>query len=49
MRHIFPETLFLVGALLAIFFALDSWFYHRREELLRPTPRPTARSIGFDG
>lgn len=29
MRNIFPETLFLVAALLAIFFALDTWLYRR--------------------
>ena len=49
VRHIFPETLFLIGALLAIFFALDSWYYHRREELLKTDPTPDSRSIGFDG
>ena len=49
VSHIFPETLFLVGALLAIFYALDSWFYHRREELLPADPTPDSRAIGFDG
>ena len=49
VRHIFPETFFLVGALLAIFFALDSWFYRRREEVLQPDPTPDSRAIGFDG
>jgi len=49
VRHIFPETLFLIGALLAIFFVLDSWYYHRREELLKTDPTPDSRSIGFDG
>lgn len=48
-RHILPETLFLVGALLLIFFALDTWFYHRREELLPADPTPDDRAIGFDG
>jgi Na+/H+ antiporter NhaD/arsenite permease-like protein len=48
-RHIFPETLFLVGALLVIFFALDSWFYRRREEVLPVDPTPDSRGIGFDG
>ncbi|WP_370540347.1 sodium:proton antiporter [Acidovorax sp. ACV01] len=47
--HIFPETLFLVGALLAIFFALDSWYYHRREEVLKADPTPDTPAIGFDG
>ncbi|WP_041377106.1 sodium:proton antiporter [Polaromonas naphthalenivorans] len=47
--HIFPETLFLIGSLLAIFYALDAWFYHRREELMPLDPTPDTRSIGFDG
>jgi Na+/H+ antiporter NhaD/arsenite permease-like protein len=49
VRHIGPETLFLTGWLLAIFFALDSWYYHRREELLPRDPTPDTRGIGFDG
>lgn len=49
VQHIFPESLFLIGSLLAIFFALDSWFYHRREELLPMDPTPDSRQIGFDG
>ena len=49
VRQIGPETLFLVGWLLAIFFALDSWYYHRREELLPVDPTPDTRGIGFDG
>ena len=48
-RHIFPETLFMVGALLAIFFALDWWFYRQREEVVLLDPTPDARRIGFDG
>jgi Na+/H+ antiporter NhaD/arsenite permease-like protein len=49
LSHIFPETLFLVGALLAIFYVLDSWFYHRREELMPLDPTPDTPRIGFDG
>jgi Na+/H+ antiporter NhaD/arsenite permease-like protein len=49
VRHIFPETLFLVGLLLALFYALDSWYYHRREELLPSDPTPDAVPLGFDG
>lgn len=49
VRHIFPETLFLVGSLLALFYALDSWYYHRREELIPQDPTPDTRGIGFDG
>jgi Na+/H+ antiporter NhaD/arsenite permease-like protein len=49
VRHIFPETLFLVGALLAIFFLLDTWYCRHREEVLPADPTPDSRSIGFDG
>ena len=49
MSHIVPETLFLVGSLLAIFYALDMWFYHQREEVKPLDPTPDTRSIGFDG
>jgi Na+/H+ antiporter NhaD/arsenite permease-like protein len=49
LRNILPETLFLVGWLLVLFFALDSWYYHRREEVRRFDPTPDTRGIGFDG
>ena len=49
MRYIFPETLFMVGSLLGIFYALDTWFYRRREELLPVDPSPDDPRIGFDG
>jgi Na+/H+ antiporter NhaD/arsenite permease-like protein len=49
VRQIFPETLFLVGALLAIFYALDWFYYHKREELRPADPTPDTRRIGFDG
>ena len=49
LQHIFPETLFMLGSLLVIFYALDSWFYHRKEELLSIDPTPDTRNIGFDG
>lgn len=49
VTQIFPETLSLVGALLLIFYALDSWFYHRREEVLPVDPTPDSRNLGFDG
>ena len=43
-QHLWPETLFMLGALLAIFFVLDSYWY-RREGVLPadPTPDNTAR------
>jgi Na+/H+ antiporter NhaD/arsenite permease-like protein len=49
VRQVGPETLFLVGWLLAIFFALDSWYYHRREELLPADPTPDTPRAGLDG
>jgi Na+/H+ antiporter NhaD/arsenite permease-like protein len=49
VRHIFPETLFLVGALLALFYALDWWYYHKREEVIPADPTPDSPSFGFDG
>lgn len=49
VSHIFPETLFLVGSLLALFFVMDSWYYHRREELMPVDPTPDTRRVGFDG
>ncbi len=49
VKNIFPETLFLVGALLLIFYLLDSYYYHKREELLSQDPTPDSRAIGFDG
>jgi len=48
VRHIFPETLFLIGALLVIFFVLDRWHY-QREGLLPVDPTPDTRRLGFDG
>lgn len=49
--HIFPETLFLVGVLLVLFFALDSWYFRQPGELGRtdPTPDSPAPALGFDG
>jgi Na+/H+ antiporter NhaD/arsenite permease-like protein len=49
VRTIFPETLFLVGSLLLIFYALDSWYCLRREEVLPQDPTPDAKGVGFDG
>ena len=47
-KHIFPETLFLIGALLAIFFVLDTWHY-RREGVTRADPTPDTPSFGIEG
>ncbi|MCJ0763829.1 sodium:proton antiporter [Variovorax terrae] len=46
--HLLPETLFLVGALLALFYALDGWYY-RKEGVLPVDPTPDTHRLGFDG
>jgi Na+/H+ antiporter NhaD/arsenite permease-like protein len=46
--HIFPETLFMLGSLLAIFLVLDTWFY-KREGVLPADPTPDTLAFGFDG
>jgi Na+/H+ antiporter NhaD/arsenite permease-like protein len=51
VKWIFPETLFLLGSLLAIFYAVDSWFY-KREGVLKVDPTPDTkdtRGFGIDG
>jgi Na+/H+ antiporter NhaD/arsenite permease-like protein len=48
VRHVFPETLFLCVALLLIFYALDNYYYHRREEILPVDPTPDS-GIWFEG
>ncbi|ODU99642.1 MAG: sodium:proton antiporter [Rubrivivax sp. SCN 70-15] len=47
-QHLFPETLFLLGALLAIFYALDSYWY-RREGVLPADPTPDTHRLGLEG
>jgi Na+/H+ antiporter NhaD/arsenite permease-like protein len=49
VKHIFPETLFMLGSLLTIFYALDWWYYHHREEVLPVDPTPDTRRVGFEG
>jgi Na+/H+ antiporter NhaD/arsenite permease-like protein len=48
VRTLLPETLFLIGSLLFIFWLIDSWFY-KREGVLPVAPSPQGRNIGFDG
>jgi Na+/H+ antiporter NhaD/arsenite permease-like protein len=48
MRHVFPETMFLCVALLLIFYALDSYYFHRREEIMPVDPTPDS-GIRFEG
>ncbi len=48
VRNILPETLLLTGALLAIFYAIDRYWY-RKEGVLPIDPTPDTRGIGIDG
>ncbi|MEO5732711.1 MAG: sodium:proton antiporter [Rubrivivax sp.] len=47
-QHIFPETLFLLGVLLAIFFAIDSYYY-KKEGVLPRDPTPDTPKAGLEG
>ncbi|MCZ2104648.1 MAG: sodium:proton antiporter [Comamonadaceae bacterium] len=49
--HVYQETLFLVGALLVLFFLLDSWYFRQQGEASRadPTPDSPREALGFDG
>ena len=48
VKHIFPETLFLIGTLLVLFFAIDSYWY-RKEGVMPQDPTPDTRKFGIDG
>jgi len=47
-QHIVFETLFMVAALLALFYLVDRWFY-RHEGVLPVDPTPDDHRFGFDG
>jgi len=47
-KHIFPETLFMLCALLAIFYGVDSWYY-KREGVQAADPTPDTSGLGLDG
>lgn len=50
IRNIFPETLFLCGSLLVIFYLLDRHYYQNKEEEFHPVLDPTPDSaIRFEG
>lgn len=48
VRHLGPETLFVVGLLLAVFYAIDSYWY-RKEGVTRIDPTPDTPSMGLEG
>ncbi len=47
-RHLWPETLFMVAALLLVFYFLDGWFY-RHEAVARVDPTPDDDRFGIEG
>lgn len=51
LQHLFPQALFLVGALLALFFALDSWYMRSPGEASLPVAAAgdSDERFGFDG
>ena len=50
LLHIWPQALFLIGGLLAIFFVLDSWMLKNDSNQLPAVASDQAReAIGFDG
>ncbi|KRB99825.1 sodium:proton antiporter [Hydrogenophaga sp. Root209] len=49
VTHLWSHTLFLIGALLALFYAIDWWCYRRREETRPEDPTPDTQRLGFDG
>jgi len=48
VQHLLPQTAFLLGSLLALFCAIDAWYY-RREGVLAVDPTPDTPRVGFDG
>ncbi|MDQ0082035.1 Na+/H+ antiporter NhaD/arsenite permease-like protein [Variovorax boronicumulans] len=47
-QNILPETLFILGVLLALFYAIDRHYY-RKEGVMPVDPTPDTPGIGFDG
>ncbi len=46
--HILPQTLFLIGSLLGVFYVLDRWLYGN-DGVTRPDPTPDDAAFGLDG
>jgi Na+/H+ antiporter NhaD/arsenite permease-like protein len=51
LQHILAPTAFLIGALLALFYALDRWMLRREQDDGRPLPDPTPDTprLGIEG
>lgn len=48
LGHLLPETLFMLAALLAVFWTIDAWLY-RQEGVTRPDPTPDTSTLGLEG
>jgi len=48
LRNILPETLFMTGVLLVLFYLVDVWYF-RHETLLPFDPTPDTRGVAFEG
>lgn len=51
LKNIFGETLFMWGSLLLIFYCLDRFYFHKREEEFAPSldPTPDDARLRFEG
>lgn len=49
LQHIWPDTLFLVGILLVLFFVLDTWMYRREPTQPAKVEAAERERLGFDG
>ncbi len=49
VTHLWGQTLFMVGTLLALFYAIDWFYYHKREEVRPVDPTPDTTRLGFEG
>ena len=47
--HIWQQALFLIGVLLVLFFALDSWMHRREGPASVPAAGTATEKLGFDG
>jgi len=48
LKNIWPDTLFVVGVLLVLFYGMDRYWY-AKEGVLPVDPTPDTRALGFDG